>query len=128
MGELALEPIFVHHPVGPLTPGSPSFVEHQGLCHANRHSTAKDLFVFPGGFPVAGIRGSIGPQPRRVLAILHAEEVTLFLPTAWPSLQRTSAKHRVGSNSLLRLSLSWSRNASEKKLKARIYLKEQQSA
>lgn len=88
----------------------------------------KHLFAFPGGLPVAGIRGSIGPHPRRVLAILHAEEVTLFLPTARTSLQSTSAKHRVGSNSLRRMSLSWSRNASKKKLKARINLKEQQSA
>ncbi|BAS85333.1 Os03g0624700, partial [Oryza sativa Japonica Group] len=76
------EPVLVHHPAGLGALGRPPAVEHQRLLHAGERAAVEDLLVLAGGLPVAGVRGAVGADPRRVLAVAHAEEVPLLLPHA----------------------------------------------
>jgi hypothetical protein len=78
--QLALEPVLVHHPRRLLPTGRAAEVEHERLLHADEHvAAAEDLLVPAGGLPVAGGGGAVGAHPRRVLAVLVAEEVPLLL-------------------------------------------------
>ena len=81
--ELAVEAVLVHDPAGLLALGRPPRVEDERLLGADEHLAAvapEDILVLARGLPVPGLRGPVRPQPRRVLAVLEAEEVPLLLP------------------------------------------------
>lgn len=65
----------MHDPVGLLPLGSSSMVEHERLPHAHHRPPPLHLPVLPGGLPVSGHGGAVGPLPRRVLAIPQVVEV-----------------------------------------------------
>jgi len=78
----------VHDPLGLGPAGGPALVEHQRLAHPDQRAGAVaasaaaaagdgDGAVLARGLPVAGARGAVGPLPRRVLAVVQAEEVPL---------------------------------------------------
>jgi hypothetical protein len=60
-------------------------VEDERLLHADEHAAgttataAEDLLVLPRGLPVPAGGGAVGAHPRRVLAVLVAEEEPLLL-------------------------------------------------
>ena len=72
----------MYHPIGLLTLGSSTFVEHKGLLHPNKNTTVEDLLVFACSLPVAGISCSVCSQASRILSVSQAEEVPFFLPHA----------------------------------------------
>nr|ACR34846.1 unknown [Zea mays] len=78
--ELGVEAVLVHDPSGLLSPGRPPRVEDERLLGADERLAPEDVPVLARGLPVPGLRGPVGPQPRRVLAVLEAEEVPLLLP------------------------------------------------
>jgi hypothetical protein len=90
-GVLALEAVLVHDPAGLAAPGGPSRVEHERLLHADEGLASQDLPVLAGRLPVPGLRGPVRPQPRRVLAVLDAEEVPFLLPPCGPSCARVTS-------------------------------------
>ena len=73
----------MHDPLGLAPAGRPALVEHQRLAHPDHGAGAGaaagdgDGAVLAGGLPVAGARGAVGALPRRVLAVVQAEEVPL---------------------------------------------------
>lgn len=68
----------VHDPLGPGALGCPALVEDERLAHPDELPAAADGPVFPGGLPVAGLRGAVGPVARRVLAVPQAVQVPLL--------------------------------------------------
>jgi hypothetical protein len=100
VGQLALEAELVHDPAGLLAARGAAAVEDEGLLHADEDAAApEDLLVLAGGLPVAGLRGAVGPGPRRVLAILVAEEVPLLLPHLGPACRNQNANFQLGHGS-----------------------------
>ena len=82
VGVGALEAVLVHDPVRLLSFRGSAAVEDERLLHADQRAGAgaADLAVLAGGLPVAGHRGAVGAQARRVLAVAEAVEVPLLLP------------------------------------------------
>jgi hypothetical protein len=82
VGVGAVEAVLVHDPARLLAPGGAAPVEDERLLHAHQRAAAAaaDLAVLAGGLPVAGRRGAVGAQARRVLAVAEAVEVPLLLP------------------------------------------------
>lgn len=80
-GEVAVEPVLVHDPLGLLAAGGSASVEDERLLHAEEHpgGSAVDLPVLSCGFPVTSAGGPVRPETRRVLAVSKAEEVPLSL-------------------------------------------------
>jgi len=81
---LVVEAVLVHDPAGLATPGGPPRVEDERLLQADEGLAPEDLPVLARRLPVAGLGGLVRPQPRRVLAVLDAEEVPLLLPHRRP--------------------------------------------
>ncbi|RZR94506.1 hypothetical protein BHM03_00023208 [Ensete ventricosum] len=82
----------MHHPVGLLSFGSPSSIEHKGLLHAHENSSPlKDLLIFSRGFPKAGFGGSVGPRAGGVFPVPLVEEVPFFLSHLCPACEKKKA-------------------------------------
>jgi hypothetical protein len=78
---VGLEPVLVHDPVRlPAVGRSPS-VEHEGLPHADEPAAVlvAHRLVPPRRLPEPRQGGPVRPRPRRVLAVLVAEEVPVAL-------------------------------------------------
>ena len=69
----------MHDPVGLLTVRGAAAVEDERLSHADLAVAGAEALVPARGLPEAGRRGPVRPRPRRVLAVLVAEEVPLVL-------------------------------------------------
>jgi hypothetical protein len=83
---VGLQPVLVHDPVGLAAVGRPPRVEDERLPHADEPGAllaAAHRLVPPGRLPEPRQRGPVRARPRRVLAVLVAEEVpvTLLLVT-----------------------------------------------
>ena len=84
---VGLQPILVHDPVGLAAVGRPPRVEDERLAHADEPAAAvlgvAHRLVPAGGLPEPRQRRPVRARPRRVLAVLVAEEVpvTLLLVT-----------------------------------------------
>ena len=69
----------MHDPVGLLAVRGAAAVEDERLSHADLAVAGADALVPARGLPEADRRGPVRPRPRRVLAVLVAEEVPLVL-------------------------------------------------
>jgi hypothetical protein len=69
----------VHDPVGLVAVGRPPLVEDERLPHADEAAPVVHRLVPARGLPEPCHGGPVGPRPRRVLAVLVAEEVPLAL-------------------------------------------------
>jgi hypothetical protein len=92
--DLAVEAVLVHDPAGLLALGRPPGVEDECLLHADQRLAPEDVPVLAGGLPVPGLRRPVGPQPRRVLAVLEHEEVPLLLPHPSQRCMHTNTHRR----------------------------------
>lgn len=77
-----LHPVLVHHPLRLPALGRPPLVEHERLAHPHQRASPRRHHwpVLPRRLPVPGHRSPVRPLPRRVLAVLEAEEVPLPRP------------------------------------------------
>ena len=69
----------MHDPIGLLPIGRPALVEDERLPHADEPVLVVHGLVPPRGLPEPGHGRPVGPRPRRVLAVLVAEEVPVVL-------------------------------------------------
>ena len=70
----------MHHPWRLAAVRRAARVEDERLLHADEHAVAaEDLLVLARRLPVPAGGGAVGTHPRRVLAVLVAEEVPLLL-------------------------------------------------
>jgi hypothetical protein len=94
-GVLALEAVLVHDPAGLAAPGGPPRVEDERFLHADERPSPQDLPVLARRLPVPRFRRPVSPRPRRVLAVLHHEEVPLLLPHRCPSCINITSQARL---------------------------------
>jgi hypothetical protein len=74
-----LEAVLVHDPIGLLPVRGAAAVEDERLAHADLAVAGADALVPARRLPEPDRRGAVRPRPRRVLAVLVAEEVPLVL-------------------------------------------------
>ena len=80
VGEFAIEPVFMHNPVGFLSFGSSPFVENKSLLHPNKASSSPvNFFIFSCCLPVPRFCSSIRSHTSWIFPVSLAEEIPFLL-------------------------------------------------